>query len=141
MWQSLKNVFYSLRTYADLSPDLRMRRRVNRSLRHRPALTPSEWYETFWQAHGVSRRVSDFVYIHLQECSGLELGRVYPSDRLNEDLFFPLICWFDWEIDFCAKFLSYFGIDLDPCFEISPLTTMEDFILFLNKELLSMNHS
>jgi len=141
MWRSLKNFFYSLWTYSDLSPDLRMRRRVNKALRNRPSLTAVEWHQTFWQSYEVAQAISDFVYQEMQEYSGVEFGRVRPSDRLNEDLHLPLICWFDWELSFCENFLSTFGIDLEMGFDADEFTTVKDLVLFLNRQLLSVNHS
>ena len=81
MWQKLNNLFASLSTYADLSPDLDRRRQVNRFLRDRPALSAEEWFEQFWQPLEISPQIANFVYVYLQACSGLEFSRVQPSDR------------------------------------------------------------
>lgn len=141
MWRSLRNIFYSFGTYSDLSPDLGVRRRVGKALRNRPLLTPVEWYQTFWQPFGVSGQVSDFVYNHFQEYSGLEFGRVCPGDRLEEDLHLTLICWFDWELSFYEDFLTTFGVDLGCHFTTTTFLTLEEFVLFLNRQVLSVNHS
>jgi hypothetical protein len=122
MWRSLKNFFYSLWTYSDLSPDLRLRRSVNRSLRRRSLLSHQDWYERFWQSADIPKSVSDFVYTQLSAYSGLEFGRVLPSDRLNEDLRLPSVCWFDWERSFCQDFLDDFDIDLGDRFDPATLS-------------------
>lgn len=140
MWRWLKNIFYSFRTYSDLSPDLEMRRRVRKSLRDRHLLTMAEWYQTCWQPLDVSYHVSDFVYRHLQDCSGLEFGRVRPGDRLEEDLHLTLICWFDWELSFCDDFLTCFGVDLGTHFTPNAFLTLEELMVFLNRRVLSVNH-
>lgn len=141
MWRRLKNIFLSFSTYTDLSPDVQAKQRINQFLRRRPALSAQQWFELFWQPLGVSRQVTDFVYTHMQAYSGLEFARVKPSDRLNEDLHLPLVCWFDWEVSLYEDFLSNFGIDLSQHFDPNQLSTVEDFVVFLNHQLLSVNHS
>jgi hypothetical protein len=140
MWRSLKNFLYSFWTYSDLSPDLSMRRSVKRFLRQRSLLNQREWYARFWQGADIPESVSDFVYTHMSQYTGLEFGRVIPADRLNADLHLPLICWFDWEASFCQDFLDSFGIDLSDRFDSDTLTTVQDLVLFLKHQLLSMNH-
>lgn len=140
MWRSLKNFFYSLWTYADLSPDLRMRRSVKRFLRRRSSLSSREWYERFWQPADIPQPISDFVYTQMSQYSGLEFGRVLPTDRLNEDLHLSLICWFDWDICFCQSFLDSFDLDLSDRFDPASLSTVQDLVLFLKHQLLSVNH-
>jgi hypothetical protein len=140
MWRSLSNFLNSLWTYFDLSPDLGMRRLVKRFLRCRPMLSQREWYERFWQPADIPRPISDFVYTKMSEYSGLEFGRVLPNDRLNEDLHLVLICWFDWEASFCQDFLDNFGIDPSDRFNPDTFTTVQDLVLFLKNQLLSMNH-
>ena len=141
MWRSLKNIVRSFWTYSDLSPDLRVRRHVNRVLQNRSCLNIVEWHQIFWQPLDISRQISEFVYQQMQEYSGLEFGRVQPSDRLIEDLKLPLTCWFDWELFFCDAFWENFGIELGESFSIESLKTMEDLMLFLNRQLLSVNRS
>ncbi|UIE39557.1 hypothetical protein KIK02_08370 [Leptodesmis sichuanensis A121] len=140
MWRSLKNFFYSLWTYSDLSPDLKMRRSVQRFLRRRSCLNSREWYERFWKPVDIPKPISDFVYTQMSQYSGLEFGQVLPTDRLNEDLHLTLICWFDWELAFCEDFLDNFGIDLSDRFDPEPLSTVQDLLLFLKYQLLSVNH-
>jgi hypothetical protein len=141
MWRSLNNFLASFGTYRDLSPDLRVRRQVNRTLRHRPLLTSDEWHKTFWQGQNVSPALSKFVYTHLQNYSGLTWGRVQPGDRWVEDLHIPLVCWFDWQSDFCQAFADHFKVSLDPSFDWSKLPTVDAFISFLNHAILSVNRS
>ncbi len=139
MWRLLKNFFNSLRTYPDLSPDLRIRQRVNRRLSDRPRLNPEDWYQKFWQSLDITRQVSDFVYCHLPQYSGLDCGRIYPSDRLQADLSLSLVCWFDWQQSLRQDFFTQFQIDLGEETDLETLTTIEDFIVFLDRQLMSIN--
>lgn len=139
MWQRLKNIFVSFSTYADLGPDIRMRRRVNRALRDRPPLSPHDWYQKFWQPLGVSRQVADFVYTHLPTYSGLEIARVQPTDSLTDDLQLPLVCWFDWELSLCEDFWNCFGVDVGGCFDSQQLLTVKELVVFLHQQQLMVN--
>lgn len=139
MWRSLINFFYSLWTYSDLSPDLHLRRRVNKTLRSRTSLSATGWFQTYWQPLSVARSISDFVYTQMQTHSGLEFGRVQPGDRLHEDLHLSLVCWFNWETTFCVTFAETFGTDLEPDFNPDNFYTVADLVLFLNRQILSTN--
>ncbi len=139
MWQKLNNLFASLGTYADLSPDLSQRQQVNQALRDRPALSPEVWFEQFWQPLKISPQVANFVYTHLQIYSGLELARVQPSDHLNEDLHLYLVCWFDWEVALCEEFAHCFGVDLFDRFDAQDFETVEDLVIFLDHQVLPVN--
>ncbi|XHX78371.1 MAG: hypothetical protein RBJ76_28785 [Stenomitos frigidus ULC029] len=141
MWRRLKNIFASLRAYSDLRPDLRMRQRVNRCLRNRPPLSANQWFEQFWQPQGINQPIVTFVYTQMQAYSGLEFARVRPHDRLNEDLYLTLVCWFDWETSFNEDFFARFDIDLGDRFDPQNFTTVEELVIFLNHQLLSVNHS
>ncbi|PSB31740.1 hypothetical protein [Stenomitos frigidus] len=141
MWRRLRNIFGSLRAYADLSPDLRARQRVNRCLRDRPALSSDEWFEQLWQPQGIAQPIAHFIYTHMQTYSGLDFARVRPTDRLIEDLCLPLVCWFDWQLSFSEDFLASFGLDLSDRFDPQSFTTVEELVIFLNHQLLSVNHS
>jgi hypothetical protein len=141
MWRSLKNLFLSFWTYQDLSPDLRVRRRVKRWLGKRPLLDQTSWHEKFWQPLGVSRQVSAFVYSRFPDYSGLEWGRIQPGDRLIEDLRFPLVCWFDWQTALQEDFLSQFGMELNPTCDPDSLATVEELVVCLNQSLLPINQS
>ncbi|MBW4694563.1 MAG: hypothetical protein KME27_22675 [Lyngbya sp. HA4199-MV5] len=141
MWRRLRNIFGSLRAYTDLSPDLRTRQRVNRFLRDRPALSEDEWFEQFWQAQGVVQPIAAFVYTQMQTYSGLDFSRVRPDDHLTEDLYLPLVCWFDWQTSFAEDFLASFGLDLSDRFDPQSFTTVKELVIFLNHQLLSVNRS
>jgi hypothetical protein len=135
MWRRLKNLFFSFSTYADLSPDLRTKRQVQRFLGHRPALNAQDWYEKFWEPLEVTQSVANFVYLQMQQYSDLEFARVRPSDRLNEDLQIPLVCWFDWELRLCDDFCNWFGIDVSDRFDPNTFSTIQDLVMFLNHQL------
>ncbi len=141
MWRRLKNIFHSFRTYADLSPDVRTRQQVNRFLRDRPALGAEEWFEQLWRPRDISRQIANFVYTHMQTYSGLEFARVRPEDRLKQDLQLISVCWFDWEFTLCDDFLEDFGIDLSDRFDPCDFATVEELVVFLNYQLLSVNQS
>jgi hypothetical protein len=110
-------------------------------LRDRPALGIDDWYESFWQPRQVSPSVARFVYFHLEKYSGLPAARILPSDRLEEDLCFTLVCWFDWHFTLCEDFEQYLGAEIDDSLGLQDLTTIEEFMMFLNRQLLSVNHS
>jgi hypothetical protein len=139
MWRRLKNLFASLGTYADRSPDLSQRRQVNRALHDRAALSPEAWFEQFWQPLNISPQVVNFVYTRLQTYSGLELARVQPSDYLNEDLHLYLVCWSEWEQVLCQDFAHCFGVDLSDRFDIQDFETVKDLVIFLDYQVLPVN--
>ena len=141
MWHRLTNFFSSLKTYNALSPDLRTRRAVNRWLRDRPALSLEAWYESFWQTQPISKSVVAFVYTYLEKYSGLQMSCVLPSDRLEDDLHLTLVCWFDWHLTLCEDFQQCLGVSIQDDWELATLATVEEFVLFLNQQLLSVNHS
>lgn len=132
MWRRLKNFLFSVSTYTDLGPDVKIRRLVNQALRHRAALTLDDWFDCFWRQKGVARSVVAFVYIYLEKYSGLPMARVRPSDRLDGDLHFSLICWFDWQLNLCEDFLQCFGVDISDRLDVRRLSTVEEFVAFLN---------
>lgn len=134
MWRRLNNGLQSLRTYDDLSPDIRLRRRINRSLLMRPFYHAHEWYTLFWQPLQVSKGVARFVFDAIEQHSGLQMARVVKSDRLIEDLQLPLVCWFNWETQFYADFCNHFGVETDDCFDIHDFDTIEDLVLFLDAQ-------
>ncbi len=142
MWQAITNFFLSLRTYRDLSPDLRVRRRVNAMLkRSRPDVSFDHWAVFFAAAtdRPPSLRLLRFVYQQLADYSGLIVGCIRPSDRLIEDLHLPLICWFDWPNQLCADFHTTFQVDISEDFDESLLQTVGDLVGFLQKKLQSMD--
>ena len=141
MWRRLKNIFHSFRTYADLTPDIQTRQRINRLLNDRPGLSQQEWYLQFWKGQNISEDLAGFIYERMPTYSGLDFSRVQPGDRLNADLQLPLVCWFDWHISFCEDFMQVFGIDLSNHFDPDSLTTVADLLLFLNQQVVSASHS
>ncbi|NJN22009.1 MAG: hypothetical protein HC812_13560 [Leptolyngbya sp. RL_3_1] len=142
MWQAFTNIFQSLQTYADLSPDATLRRQVNRHLKQtRPALTVKDWIVTFEQALGreLLPALGEFLFKALGTHSGLEASRLRPSDRLIEDLHLPLVCWFDWPNQFCDDFLETFQVDLSSNFDEADFETLQDLMAFLHEQLISMD--
>ncbi|MBI4785134.1 MAG: hypothetical protein HY785_28085 [Oscillatoriophycideae cyanobacterium NC_groundwater_1537_Pr4_S-0.65um_50_18] len=133
MWHRLKNYLSSLWTYNVLSPDLRVRRRVKRSLHHRPALTPDEWFTVHYKQQDIAPVIAAFAYEHLEQYSGLTIGKVLPSDRLEEDLHWTQICWFDWELSLCEDFYDCFEVDISDRLDVSCLSTLQDLMDFLNQ--------
>jgi hypothetical protein len=134
MWHRLKNLFSSLKTYDALSPSVKVRRQVNRALRHRPALDVDAWFKSFYQLQGVAYPIVSFAYTHLEKYSGIQFSQVHPSDRLNEDLHWTQVCWFDWQLALCDDFYHCHGIDISDCLDELPLLTIEDLILFLDQK-------
>lgn len=143
-WRSheVKNRWMALRAYSDMSPDLTLRRQINRMLCQRPAHSMDEWYQRFWRPLGIRPDVVKFVYDALTQCSGLDVGRLLPSDRMVADLQLSLICWFDWELAYMEAFWQRFdpsGLILDAVDEAEqgcdPTTfeTLHDWIVFLNQ--------
>ena len=104
----VKNRWQALKAYSDMSPDLKLRRRVNRSLLSRPEYAVNEWHQRFWRPLGIRSEVVEFVYQSLAKYSGLVVGRLVPSDRMVGDLQLPLICWFDWEMTCMEAFWQQF---------------------------------
>jgi hypothetical protein len=135
MWHRFKNLFAHLKTYDLLSPDLATRRQVKRALCHRPRLSLSEWFETFCKSRPLSYPVVSFLYTRLETYSGLELARLVPSDRLEEDLCWTAICGFDWAIALCDDFMQEFGVDMTQCAETFDPKTVEDLILLLQQQV------
>ncbi len=141
MWRGLINLLQSLKTYGDLSPDLRLRQRINSALRDRPSYSSSAWYRTFWQPLEVSSEITAFVYQQMEIYSGLAMAHVLPSDLLIDDLNLPLVCWFDWESNLCDDFYDRFGVDISTCFDPHHFSTVQELVVFLNHQLLSVNYS
>ncbi|MCT7950305.1 hypothetical protein NG798_10940 [Ancylothrix sp. C2] len=139
MWHNLNNVFSAVSTYSDLSPDIETRRCVNHRLRLRPALSLDQWFDYFWQPHGIAKPTVFFVYTYLEKYSGLQMSCVMPGDRLEQDLKLTLVCWFDWQLNLCDDFLSYFGIDISDRLDTYSLSTVEDLVKFLDSELLALH--
>ena len=138
----IRNRWQALTAYSDMSPDLKLRRRVNRSLLDRPEYAVNEWHQRFWRPLGIRFEVVEFVYRSLAESSGLAVGRLVPSDRMVTDLQLPLICWFDWEMTCMEAFWQQFdptGIAMrdsdmndDSC-DPTTFETLNDWMIFLNQ--------
>lgn len=139
MWRKLDNIVLYIRTYADLSPDISLRRQINQALESRPTRTSEDWYRSFWQPLAISRDLSLFVYQQMESYSGLQFAKVTPNDRLTEDLQLPLVCWFDWEYNLRDDFRDRFGIEISDHLDIGMLHTVRDLVIFLNQQLLSVN--
>ena len=137
MWQRFKNTFFSFGSYADLSPNVQIRRQVHQWLCARPPLSLDEWYYAFWQPQGIAHSLVTFVHHQLREQSELDLTRTRPSDRLVDDLHLPLICWFDWEISLCEAFANQFGVELFDDFDMTHLHTLHDLVHFLHQHLVT----
>ncbi len=129
---SLCNWFSSVSTYAEMSPDLTIRKQVNQQMqgRTRRVLRAMEWGQLFCRTERAYPLLS-FVYQRFGLYSGLEFGRVRPGDRLNDDLHFPLVCWFDWATTFCEDFFQRFGVDLSDRFDETAFETIDELIEFL----------
>ncbi|NJL87854.1 MAG: hypothetical protein HC886_20745 [Leptolyngbyaceae cyanobacterium SM1_1_3] len=140
MWQQLRNLYFSISTYHELSPDLQLRRQVNQALRSRERLSLEEWFRGYWQAsvarpQAVKLELIEFVYSRLRSYSGLDTGRLRPSDRLVEDLQFPSVCWFDWSMTLCNDFCLTFGVYIGDRFDETQLHTLEDLVNCLHQFL------
>ena len=141
MWQSVLNYLRGLQTYQDLSPDAGIRRRVNAQLRDRSSLSLEEWSRLFTGAGRgeLSQRLLTFLYTKLSDYSGLQVGRLRPSDRLIKDLQLPLVCWFDWPHQLCDDFYETFHVDITGDFDESLLETVGDLVWYLNQRLQSQD--
>ncbi len=134
MWHRFKNLFFSLKNYDTLSPDVTVRRQVKRSLRHRPTLESREWFECFCKSRQVAYPVVNFLYTRLETYSGIELGKLLPSDRLEEDLHWTDLCDFDWQIILCDDFMQQFNVDMTHCLEDFSPNTIDDLVLLLHQQ-------
>ena len=132
-WRKVSNYLQSVNTYRDISPDLSIRHQVNQALRqHRRPLSREAWCDTCQQATQSQPSTLLFVYRVLEVYSGIEFNLVRPDDRLVDDLQFPLVCWFDWSVNFCDDVINQFGVDISDCFDETRLETLADLIVFLD---------
>jgi hypothetical protein len=136
MWRRVNNIIQSISFYADFSPDLKTRQLVNQTLRDRRALSLDEWFDRFWQPRGISKTIAGFVYTHLEKYSGLQAAKFRPGDRLEQDLKLTMVCWFDWHLTLCEDFCLCFGIDISDRFDLRDFYTLEEFMSFLDRQLL-----
>ena len=143
---SMTNLFSSMEAYADMSPDLEVRDEVNQwlQMRDRQSLSVTQWCETFSgefasidkatkdsATESAAKSVLSFVYECFADYSGLAFSQVRPNDRLNRDLNFSLVCWFDWTLNFCDDFLTHFDLDLSDCFDEAEFVTIGEMVEFL----------
>lgn len=135
MWRRVNNLVNSLLTYQALSPDIQIRQRVNRKLSERPSLSADEWFESFWQAENISKATIEFVYDYLTQYSGIEFACVVPQDRLEDDLHWTQVCWFDWEMALCDDIEHKFGFDLSDRLEVRQFLTVADLVAFLDEQI------
>lgn len=120
-----------------MRPDFRLRSRINRSfLGARSPMSAEDWFEHFWRQRGMVLPVVRFVYAHLADYSGLWWDRILPSDRLNEDLHLPLVCWFDWEMSLLDDLSNELGIAIEDPELLAQAVTVEDFLTLLNQQFL-----
>jgi hypothetical protein len=133
----LNNWISSVSAYSDMSPDVSVRRQVNAAMKARPrqALSLVAWCKTFC-SNDQAWPVLSFVYQYFAQYSGLEFGRVRPSDTLNDDLRFPIVCWFDWSITFCEDFYQRFSLDLSDRFDEADFETIGELINFLIEQVI-----
>lgn len=139
MWRRINNIIQSISFYADFSPDFKTRQLVNQTLCDRRALSLDEWFDRFWQPRGISKTIAGFVYTHLEKYSGLQVAKFRPGDRLEQDLKLTLVCWFDWHITLCEDFCFCFGIDISDRFDLRDFYTLEEFMSFLDRQLLTIS--
>ncbi|TVQ20256.1 MAG: hypothetical protein EA367_09035 [Leptolyngbya sp. DLM2.Bin15] len=135
MWQKFRNLVRNVSTYQALSPDLRIRRRVNSWLGDRSPLSQDKWAAVLRESWGISRAVASFAYTHLEQYSGLQVARLRPSDRLDDDLQWAHVCWFDWQLCLCDDFCRRFGVDISDRLDQLTPSTVADLLVFLEKQL------
>lgn len=141
--ENCRRTLQSVRSYAELRPDFRLRSQINRTLlRHRPSMTAEVWFERFWQQRGVRLPVVRFVHRYLSDYSGLWWDRTVPSDRLHEDLHLSLVCWFDWEMTLLKDLGKEFELaaeDLDALADrLTEAVTVEDFLRLIDQQFTRM---
>ena len=135
MWRRVNNLVNSLITYQTLSPDVRFRKHVNQRLQERPYLSIDQWVETFWKTENILRVTAEFVYYTFASYSGLQFAYIFPDDRLEEDLLWTHVCWFDWEISFFEDVKTQFNIDISDCFHRETISTVADLVRFLDQQI------
>ncbi|MEB3211028.1 MAG: hypothetical protein VKL39_06715 [Leptolyngbyaceae bacterium] len=142
MWRRVNNLVNSLITYQTLSPDSRCRRQVSQWLQQRHPLTSKQWFEAFWQTENILEITTDFVYHAFSSYSGLPFAYVIPEDRLEEDLCWTNVCWFDWEMTFFLDVETQFQMDISGHFHYEKTTTIAEIVHFLDQHIrLRKGHS
>lgn len=140
MWGRLKNLVSSIQTYRDLSPNVGLRRRVNRQLQRRPARSIAEWLKDY-QPIGISQSIAQFAYSALQRYSGLNFAYVLPTDRLEADLQWTEICGYDWQLTLCDDVQQQFEVDLSDRLDQIPMETVADLLIFLQQHCSCLGRS
>jgi hypothetical protein len=135
MWKAFKHLFQTAATYRALSPDVKIRRKVNRWLCDRTPMTLDRWASGLRETWGISMAVATFAYTHLEKYSGLPVSRLRPGDRLDDDLQWTLVCWFDWELCLCEDFCHRFGIDFSEQLDQFTPQTIADVLVFLETQV------
>jgi hypothetical protein len=135
MWHRLRNWFYSLRSYTALRPDLAVRRRVVRSLQHRPSLSPQEWFYTHGKSLGISEAIVNFADQQFEHYSGLPFGKLLPGDRLEADLHWTQVCWFDWDLSLYDDMARAFDVFPEGDVEEILGGTLGDVLVWLTQQL------
>lgn len=136
LWYWVKNAVDSAKNYSLLSPNPQVRWQVNQRLRDRPAYSMADWCADC-RHHGIHPDIARFACRHLSRYSGLRFARVRLSDRLEADLQWTEVCWFDWELKLCQDVWHSFGIDMTPhLVELVP-TTVHDLLLFLQHQVVA----
>lgn len=133
MWQRLKHIVHDLRAYPYLSPDLKIRRQVQKRLEHRPVLSLADWYANHGKDQALSFAVTEFAYNYLGRYAGIDFGRLLPSDRLEDDLSWTQICWFDWYLSLSDDFYHHFKIDLSGELADIPTSDLAALLQFLEQ--------
>jgi hypothetical protein len=62
---------------------------------------------------------------------------VLPSDRLEEDLRWTAVCWFDWQLHLCEDVWQAFGVDLSDRLDQIEAGTVADLLVFLQQQVYS----
>jgi hypothetical protein len=134
VWYWLKNLVLWIRDYTLLSPNRQVRWRVNRRLRHRPPRLLGEWCADC-QRYGIPAEIARFAYHHLPRYSGLNFEQVQLDDRLETDLQWTEVCWFDWELKLCNDVWQAFRVNLIPALDALMPNTVGDLLIFLTQHL------
>lgn len=139
MWRDFQNLVQTLRHYRVMSPDRAVRRQVNETLKLRPYLPLEDWCQRCWIPPAVPYKImpplTQFLYVQLGEYSGLQMGYTRPGDRLQEDLCFPLVCWFDWGLMLCEDVYQTFEVDISDSFDERNYVTLGDLVGYLDGEI------
>jgi hypothetical protein len=114
------------------------RHAVRAFLANREALPFADWHRQLWHQRNISEAASAFVYEHFGKYSGLDFARVRPEDRLAEELRFSTTTYGDWDLDLYEEFQQVFGIDLRRTPAPKDLSTVEDWLRYLDRCLATL---